>query len=614
MRSWGGPARQSRRLGCAVAAMLLMTLALAACSGGSSGAGSASGGQAGSGGFLRLGTIAVLNSLNPFNTVDSLSFDLQSDIYPRLVQYNLRTMDLEPDFASSWTQSADGRTFTFTTRPDAHWSDGKPLTAADAAWTINTVVRLRNGAAAAWASAVPDVTHATATSPTSLTVSYRTAVADPLADLESLPILPEHVWGPLATGKGKGLRTATNQPSAGHPVVSGGPFTLVKYTYHQALVLQRNPRYYGPAAHISGFGVELFSNDDALVAAMRAGQVDVATGDPNLPATDVHPLRAAGMKILSPPSIAFNDLIINTNPAKTGHRELLNPAVREAFEYATDRNTIDKIAYLGYAQPGSSIIPPATGKWYNPAVKPLPYSLAKANALLNRAGYKMGPGGVRIADGHPMSYTVLLSPDNGPGGARTGQIMTADFAKIGVKLNFQLTDNDTLNNDLFANHYRNYDLAMWGWDTEIDPTYMLDAMTCSQWYNNSDSGHCNKHYDQMYAEQSSTINPAKRLKIVYQMQKIIYNARPYIVLQYVDVLEGWSPKWCDVTISPDGWMNQLSSDGQTSIRLCHGRLASHSRRTSCCRQSNKMLAFMRGFNEAAIHRRHGGKHRSASDP
>src|SRR5215472_7746182 len=106
-------------------------------------------------------------------------------------------------------------------------------------------------------------------------------------------------------------------------------------------------------AHISGFGVELFSNDDALIAAMRAGTVDAATGDPNLPATDVRPLRAAGMKIIAPPSVAYNDLIINTNPAKIGHRELLNPLVREAFEYAIDRNTIDKIAFLGYAQPGS---------------------------------------------------------------------------------------------------------------------------------------------------------------------------------------------------------------------------------------------------------------------
>jgi len=537
-------------------------LALGACSSGNQGKGAASSG------FLRLGTIAALNSLNPWVTTDQLSLDLQSDIYPRLIQYNLGSMTFEPDFATSWKQSGGGRVFTFTTVPHAKWSDGTPLTANDAAWTINTMVRLRNGAAALWASTVVDVVRATATSPTSLTITYRKPAANPLANLEQIPILPEHVWGPLAAGTGKGLRAASNQPAPGHPVVSGGPFILVKYTYQQVLVLERNPRYYGPRAHITGFGVELFSNDDALIAAMRAGAVDAATGDPNLPSTDVRPLRAAGMKIIAPPSVAYNDLIINTNPAKIGHRELLNPLVREAFEYAIDRNTIDRIAFLGYAQPGGSIVPPATGRWYDPAVKPLPFDLAKANELLNRAGYRRGPGGVRIADGHPMSYTVYLSTDNGPPGVRTGQIMTADFAKIGVKLNFQPTSDNPLNSAIYADHYRKFDLAMWGWDTFIDPTYILDVVTCSQWYNNSDSGYCNRRYDRLFADQAAATNPAQRLKIVYQMQQMIFNARPYIVLQYLDALEGWSPKWCHVTVSPDGWMTQLSSDAQTSIREC----------------------------------------------
>jgi peptide/nickel transport system substrate-binding protein len=541
----------------AVGALLM----LGACSQGTSGG-------SGSSAFLRVGTIAALNSLNPWITFDQLSLDLQSDIYPRLVQYNLHTLDFEPDFATRWTLSADGRTLTFFTRPHAEWSDGKPLTARDAAWTINTMVRLQNGSAAMWASTVANVTRATATSPTALTVYYRTAVADPLANLEQIPILPEHIWGPLAAGQGKALRSASNEPAPGHPVVSGGPFTLVKYTYQQALVLERNPDYYGPPAHLSGFGIELFSNDDALVAAMRAHQVDVATGDPNLPATDARPLRTAGIRIVAVPSVAYSDLIINTNPAKTGHRELLNPLVREAFEYAIDRATIDKIAYLGYAQPGGSIVPPATGKWYDPAIRPLPFSLTKANELLNQAGYRRGPGGIRIADGHPMSYTVLLSTDNGPEGMSTGQIMTADFAKIGVQLSFQPTSDNALNSAIYANHYRNFDLAMWGWDTFIDPDYILDVLTCSQWYNNSDSGYCNHAYDQLYTEQTGMTNPAMRLQVVYQMQRMIFNARPYIILNYDSVLEGWSPGWCDVTVSPDGWMTQLSSVGQTSIRKC----------------------------------------------
>jgi peptide/nickel transport system substrate-binding protein len=215
-------------------------------------------------------------------------------------------------------------------------------------------------------------------------------------------------------------------------------------------------------------------------------------------------------------------------------------------------------------------VPPASGKWYDPAVKPLPFDVNKANALLDAAGYKRGSNGVRIADGHPMSYTVYLSEDNGGEGIRTGEIMTNDFAKIGVKLSFQLTDDDALNDDLTADHYRKFDLAMWGWDTFIDPTYILDAMTCSQWYDNSDSGYCNPAYDKLFKEQAATTNVAARRKIVYRMQQIVANARPYIVLQDLDVLEAWKPRWTDIVESPDGWFNQFSSAGQTSIRLAPG--------------------------------------------
>jgi peptide/nickel transport system substrate-binding protein len=527
-------------------------------------------GVPGPGGFLRIGTIAVINSMNPWITDDQLALDTQSDMYPRLIQYNLKTLDFEPDFASKWTLTDHGLKYTFTTRAKAEWSDGTPLTAADAAWTIATMVRLRGGAAALWASAVAGVVSAVAPNPTTVVVTFRKPAGDALANLEQIPILPQHVWAPYAVGKGKALKGVANVPTSGHPVVSGGPFMFVKYTYDEAIVFARNPHYYGPPAHIAGFGVELFSNDDALVAAMRAGEIDAATGDPNLPPTDVRPLKSGGFRIIALPAVAYNDLIINTNPKMTNHRELLNPNVRKAFEYATDRQTIDNVAYLGYAQAAQSIVPSASGKWYDPAVKPLPYSIADANALLNAAGYKMGPGGVRIADGHPMSYTVYLSEDNGGEGVRTGEIMTNDFAKIGVKLSFQLTDDDALNSDLTADHYRKFDLGMWGWDTFIDPTYILDAMTCSQWYDNSDSGYCNPTYDKLFKEQASTTNVAKRRAIVYRMQRIVANARPYIVLQDLDVLEAWRPRWTDIVESPDGWFNQFSSDGQTSVRLAPG--------------------------------------------
>src|SRR5215469_5656278 len=198
-----------RRSRVAVAAIgaIGAVLALGACS-------HSSQGKAGSSGILRIGTIAALNSLNPWVTTDQLSLDVQSAIYPRLVQYNLSTMTFEPDFATTWKQSGGGRILTLSIVPHAEWSDGKPLTAKDAAWTINTMVRLRGGAAALWASTVVDVVRATATSPTSLTVTYSKPSANPLANLEQIPILPEHVWAPLAARSALPLPATRSSPAA----------------------------------------------------------------------------------------------------------------------------------------------------------------------------------------------------------------------------------------------------------------------------------------------------------------------------------------------------------------------------------------------------------------
>jgi len=554
-------------------AVTVLALGLSACSG-SSGSGSSSSGQAGSstsGGILRLGTPATIASLNPFTTSNTLAFDSFEAMYPYLVQYDLRTDQIEADFASSWQESADGLTWTFHTRPNAKWSDGSKLTAADVAWTLNTIVKFEKGAAAEEAGNVVDMTKATATSATTVEVQYSSPVADVLASLAQVPVLPEHIWGKFATGNGSALRKYSNLPKAGGSVVSGGPFILTKYAANQIALFQRNPGWYGPRPKIAGFGYQYFANSDSEVEALKSGQIDAALGNPALPGTAIPSLQAAGFTIANVHATGFDDIIINSSPQQAAsHRELANPKVREALEYATDRNTIDKVAFLGYAQAGGSIVPPATGPWSDPSIKGLPYSIAQGNAVLDQAGYKRGPGGIRIANGHPMSYTMLVSTDNGGEGTRAAAIMATDYKKIGVNLNVQVVNDPTLNNDLYGNHYKNFELAQWGWDAFIDPNYILSVVTCAQLGNLSDSGYCDPAYDALFKKQAATTNVAARQKIVYQMQQMIFNARPYIIMEYVNVLEAWSKKWCGVLTSPDGFATFFSKNPIEQVHLCSG--------------------------------------------
>jgi peptide/nickel transport system substrate-binding protein len=550
---------RTRRIRMALAAPLALAAAAAVASCSHTGAGSGS-----SGGVLHIGTTYPIDSMNPFVAQSDYSYAVYEYVYPQLVQYNA-SLGNAPDFARSWSVSADGKTWTFHTVPHAHWSDGKPLTAADAAWTINEVMKFKNGPAGQWAGLLEHMTGASAPNPTTLVIRYSTPVANVLAQMQSMSVLPRQVWAPYFTGKGSGLRTFPNQPPAnGKPMVSGGPFELVQYKANQFALFKRNPYWWGPKPKIEGFGLQFFSNADAMVQALKDRQVDFI-GEYTAP-TAVTALKKAGFVVTTPPSISMKTFIINTNPHKTTHRELLDPRVRQAIEYATDRNQIIKTAWLGLAQPGSTIIAPADGSWHYSGIKTLPFDLAKASALLNAAGYKMGPNGVRMAHGHPMSYNVIFPPDERGTGDRTFQIMQSDLAKIGISISQQNMDDSATFNAISHDNYRTFDLAMWDWVPPVDPDFMLSVVTCAQLGNNSDSGYCNAAYDRMYSRQSTLISTSARRALIWRMQQYLYAAKPYIILDYPDIIEAHSPKWTGFVVAPVmGSVNSLST--QTLLQV-----------------------------------------------
>lgn len=520
------------RLGVTLAAVALVA---AAC-------GTSSNGGATEGGVYRLGSASSIDSLNPFVAFQEDAYSTFEIIYPYLVQYN-SSLQFVPDFARSWQESDGGRVWTFHTQPNAKWSDGKPLTAADAAWTYSTILKFQNGPTANTAGDVAHMKSATAPNATTVVITYKQPVANVLSQLQQVPILPEHVWAKYAAGNGKALTTFTNPA----PIVSGGPFTLVKYTPKQIVLFKRNPRFYGPKPHIDGLGLQFFGTYDAEITALKSGQLD---GIEVVPPTSVADLKKAGFVVRESPGDYFDDFIINSNPQQdASHKELLNPLLRQAFDDAIDRAQIVKTSLLGYGQAGSSIIPPATGHWNDPSVKPATFSLAKANALLNQAGYKMGPNGVRTADGHPMSYQVIMPADTTGGyGDRSFAIIQGDFQKIGVQLNPKNLDNSAAYSAVTADHYRSFELSMWDWQPLIDPDFELSVLTCGAWNVWNDTGYCDKSYDQLYQAQGATMAPAQRQHVVYEMQQMIATQRPYLVIDYADLIEAHSTHWTDLPL------------------------------------------------------------------
>jgi peptide/nickel transport system substrate-binding protein len=518
------------------AAAVVVALAVAACGS------SSSGGEVKEGGVYRLGTPSTIDSLNPFVAFNADAYSTFEYIYPELVQFNTK-QQFVPDFARTWQVSPDGKVWTFHTQPNAKWSDGKPLTAADVAWTYSTILKFQSGPTANSAGYVAHMRSATAPNSTTVVLTYNRPVANVLSQVQQAPILPEHIWAKYATGNGKALTRFSNPA----PIVSGGPFILQKYTPKQIALFKRNPNFYGPKPHIDGFGLQFFGTTDAMITALKSHQLD---GAELVPPTSVATLKAAHFVVPAVPSYTFDDFIINSNPQQqASHKELLNPLLRQAFSDAIDRQAIVKTSLLGYGQPGSSIIGPATGHWYNPAIKPASFNLAQANQLLDQAGYKMGPNGVRIADGHPMTYTVIIPTTIAETyGQRSFQIIQSDFQKIGVKLTEKTLDDSAAYDAILANHYRNFELSMWDWGPLPDPDFMLSVLTCGSWNVWNDTGYCNKSYDGLYQAQSAAMSPAKRQQIIYQMQQMAATAKMYLVLDYPDSIEAHSTAWTDLPL------------------------------------------------------------------
>jgi peptide/nickel transport system substrate-binding protein len=210
-----------------------------------------------------------------------------------------------------------------------------------------------------------------------------------------------------------------------------------------------------------------------------------------------------------------------------------------------DRQRIVDTALNGYGVIGETIVPATTGKWHDSSQKPLPFSISKANQILDKLGYKKGSNGIRVANGQPMSYEVIVPNSRADVLTPTFRVIQGDFKKIGVELKEKVLDP----NGAFAaitapnNKYTNFDLAMWDWIPSVDPDSILSVLLCNQYGSNSDTGYCNKKYDSLYQKQAQELNVKKRVQLVHQAQDMIATDRPYIILNYPDVIEAWSKSW-----------------------------------------------------------------------
>jgi peptide/nickel transport system substrate-binding protein len=541
----------------------------------SSGAAAAT--QAGGSGILRIGTTSYIDSFNPFNYIEAQGLNAMEMVYPQLVQYGgegKSGLKLEGDWAKSWKVSNGGKAWTFKLYANTTWSDGKAMTADDAAWTINTTLRYQNGATAVLATGLAHVKRATAVNPTTLVIQYEAPVGNVLSQLEQLIIVPRHVFEPLEKKHKGGGALKTYRPqdliSKGQ-MVTGGAYTVKSYEKKGTTAFIPDPNFWGPKSHADAVALTYYTNADSMIADLRNGDVDWID---QVPFNAVGVLsKDKGIVVDKWPGDETTNITWNSNPRKLANRELLDPRVKKALSMCVSRDKIISVVFHGYASKVESIVGHIS-PLENPNLGPLKYDCKAANAALDKLGYKRGSDGIRVAPvttgkyaqtAHSMKYEIITPTSTDFNVNRSFEIVKEGFAKLGVKVTQKVGGDSTASYALETDAkcdatksigYSKFDIALWDWIGYPDPDVMLSVLIKSQWCSFSDTGYDNPVYDALYKKQGVTVSPSARKALVYKLQKIVYDDFAYTQLTNHVGIDAHTKKWT-------GFVPQLNAFGKT---------------------------------------------------
>jgi peptide/nickel transport system substrate-binding protein len=485
---------------------------------------------------LRFGWKGQPDTLNPAYAFLTESFAIFDLIYNTLVKED-QNGEYVGDLATEWKVSDDGLTWTFTIHDNVKFHDGTPVTAEDIAWSINAVMQDPDG----WI-AVSDYTSGfkEVTAPDAQTVQIVTEYP-----IGNMPYRVTWLYT-LPRKDFEGFKTAKElQDFLNENAIGTGAFKLTTFDKDKGIViLDANPDYFLGRPKVDQVIFQQYDNADAMVQALKVGEVDALF---EVPSTAVEPLQSSeGVKVVQQPSRSFDELIINStpdtnNPAPTNNPALNDPQVRLAIAHAINKQDLVDIVLLGLGKPGDTIIAPAMGAgfWHSPNIQEVPFSLEQANQILEDAGYVKGSDGVR-AKGDTRLEFRLQYPSDSITYPRVAELLAGWLKEVGIEATPEAVDPDTL--IAATTGVGDYDLVVWGWGgADADPNFMLSTMTSDQFVSGgwSDSGYSNPKYDELYEKQQQTTDPAERQKIIWEMQEMVFNDRPYIVFWYPDTLQAF---------------------------------------------------------------------------
>ena len=451
---------------------------------------------------------------NPFNaSVSFLSFGTE---YEELTYVDgLKSGKTTPWLAKSYAWSNGNKTLTFTIRDGVKWSDGKPFSAADVVYTFNLLKK--NPALdlnANW-SVLQSVTQ----NGNQVVFNFKTpAVPYFYYIADQTPIVAQHIW------------TSIKNPTTYKDTkpVGTGPFTMSSCS-PQVIKYKKNPSYWQPGKpSIDTVYYPAFTSNDPANQQLASGKAQ--WGSQFIPNINAYYLKKSpDNHYWFPPVVNVAVYINQTDPI------LKNLPVRQAMAYAIDRNKVSEIGEYGYEPPSNQtgIVTPTFSDWLDQGLaKKVDYNPAKAEQILQQAGYKKVGGVYQTPDGKPLSFT-MINIGGYSDWVASAQLVQEQLKAVGIKVVPQNLSSQTYDNDVYTGHYQ---LAYDGNQTAgPTPYYELRSLLYSKgsapigktagsdWERYS-----NPQVDQLIEQYAATSDSATQHKIVKQLEAAMVNDIPVI--------------------------------------------------------------------------------------
>jgi peptide/nickel transport system substrate-binding protein len=457
-------------------------------------------------GVLVVAQIAEPKSLDPHAVTAVNDFRILVNLYEGLVRYKSGALEVEPALATEWTISDDGTVYEFDLRDDVTFHDGTPL---DAEAVVFNFERMLNE---------DHPFHDTGPFPLSFFFSaverveavdedtVRFTLSEPYAPfLSNLAYPTGLIVSPEAVRE-------HGEAFGRHP--SGtGPFRFAEWVPNERVVVERNPDYWGDQAELEAVVFRPITDANTRVAEMLSGGVDVMVevppdnvamfaDDPNF---TVH--EQAG------PHLWF--LILNTR-----HGPFADKRVRQAVNYAIDKQALVENVLQGTAEIAAGPIPPAFAWAYNEALEPYPHDPERARQLLAEAG----AGGAKLTFYITEGGSGMLEP------VAMGAAIQADLAEVGLNAEIESYEWNTFLGEVNPGLGEAVDMAEMAWMTNDPDTlpYLALRSGATPEEGGFNSGYyANPEVDRLLEQARRSTNQEERARLYKEMQEIVREDAPW---------------------------------------------------------------------------------------